>query len=343
MKKLATLLIATFSLVAMNTAIAQNTCCSSSTVAPEITVGTHGTPVGTGQTTPAPVLTVNPTSDLPTLEYLVTKRGQAALDAAGNPDVAGGGGDVIIGASVDGMFMPNTMDRYGITLTTGDIIDLTAIGYDLPGIKTLADGLLNGAPGGQPCCGLFAVLGVLLGEPSLAGFCDTVRNAGISGGSDINNMNDVLVIFDAFSSSQISVEGMISVLQTINQNGAQISPACGGQGANNFVPYGVNKSKRYGYEIGTVSVRELSDVSVFFMYPNPTTNGEVQLYLTTQEEIDLTVNVYDALGQRVYTNTLGNVSGNFNTQIATADLPAGIYHVELTDGHSNKMTKLVVQ
>ena len=121
-----------------------------------------------------------------------------------------------------------------------------------------------------------------------------------------------------------------------------ISTNCGGQGANNFVPYGINKAKRYGYEIGTVSVRELSDVSVFFMYPNPTTNGEVQVYFTTQKAIDLTVNVYDALGQRVYTNTLGNVSGNFNTQFSTADLPAGIYNVELTDGHSNKMTKLVV-
>lgn len=344
MKKLATLFVATFFMALGTTSMAQSTCCSGTTTAPEVSTGFHGTAIPLDANTPAPTLSTNASSDLPTIEYLVTKRNTPALDAQGQPDTTGGGGDVIIGADMDGIFQPNSMTRYGVTLQVGDTFDITAVGYDIAVIKTLADSLLNGYSGATPCCGLFVLMAQFLNEPALAGFCDSVRAAGINGAADINGMNDVLTIFDGFSTGQTSVGSMIWTLQTINTNGGFISADCGGTGATNFVPYGVNGNQKYGYEVDqAVAVQKLSDVSLFMMYPNPTQGGDVQVYFTTSKNIDLSINVYDALGQRVYNQTLGNVSGDFTAQIPVSNLASGLYHVELTDGHSNQTTKLIVK
>lgn len=342
MKKLATLFAACF-LMAGTTMNAQ-TCCSGSTTAPEIQTGFYTTSsIAINQNTPAPVLSTAASSDLPTVEYIVTKRNTPALDNTGMPDTTGGGGDVIIGADLDGIFMPNAMGRYNITLSPNDTFDLTAVGYDLDIIRELADSLLNGYAGNQPCCGLFTLMSIALGEPAIAGFCDSVNNAGIYGAADIHGMNEVLAIFDVFASGQTSLGTVISTLQIINSNGNFISSDCGGTGAANFLPYGINRNSQYGYRAGmAVAVKELSDVSLFMMYPNPANTDAVQVYFTTQQEVDLTINVVDAMGQRVYSQTLGNVMGNIDTTIPVADLSTGMYFVELTDGHSSQVHKLLV-
>jgi hypothetical protein len=346
MKKLATLFAACLMTV---TTVDAQTCCdeNGTTVAPVITTGFYSTAqIGGSINTPVPTLATNPTPDLPRVEYIITKRNQLALNDQGTPDTTGGGGDVIIGADLDGVFMPDDISRYGVRLHAGDTFDLTAVGYDLAVIKNLADSLLNGVdPGsGKPCCGLFGVMAAFLGEPALEGFCDSVNNAGILNSTDIDGMNEVLTIFDVFSSGQTSMESLLSTLDIINSNGTFISPECGGTGVNNFLPYGINKNAKYGYDReGTIAVQKLSDVSLFMLFPNPANKGAVNIYFTTQKEVDLTINLFDALGQRVHHQTLGNVSGDFNTTIPVNNLAAGMYYVELTDGHSNQMLKVVVE
>lgn len=348
MKKTTYLLIACFALILNHTQAQVNKCCSGTTVAPELTPGFYGTQIHGDSMTPLPVLAVTASLDLPNTDYLVTKRNTPGMrDSSGVivPDTTGGGGDVIIGADVNGVFTPNSMVRYGIVLHAGDTFDLTAIGYDLAIIQNLADSLLNAiTPLSGPCCGLFAVMALALNEPTLAGFCDSVNNAGIYGAGDIYGMSELLTIFDVFAPGQLTVPSVISTLQIINSNGTFISSECGGIGANNFMPYGINKQKTYGYDkAGTVAVQKLSDVSLFMMYPNPSVAGDVYVYFTTSKEIDLNINVYDAIGQKVHHQTLGNVSGSFNTQIPTGNLAAGMYFVELTDGHSNQTHKLQVK
>ncbi|WP_156039841.1 hypothetical protein, partial [Aureispira sp. CCB-QB1] len=73
-------------------AIAQNKCCSISTVAPEINTTTSGTSIDLNQMTVTPTLTVNASPDLPNVEYIITKKGVAALDSQGQPSSIGGGG-----------------------------------------------------------------------------------------------------------------------------------------------------------------------------------------------------------------------------------------------------------
>jgi hypothetical protein len=342
MKNLAIILacILTFSL-----SVNAQTCCNSTTVAPELIPGFSSTQIALSGNVPAPTLAVTASADLPNTEYLITKRNTPAMDITGTtPDTTGGGGDVIIGSSATGVFSPGTMNRYGVTLSAGDTFDVVAIGYDLGVVKTLTNSLLNGSSGGTPCCNLFTLMAAVLGQPALAGFCDSVINAGITGSADINNMDDVLSVFDAFSEGQTSVNSVLYVMQTINTSGAFISADCGGTGANDFVPYGVNMTAKYGYDAeGTIAVEKLSDVSLFMMYPNPIKGSDLNLIFTTTKEVDLSVNVYDVLGQRVYGQELENVSGDHTLQIPTHNLTSGTYSVELTDGYNNQIRKLVVQ
>lgn len=346
MKKLITLVTCNLFLLAFNLQTTAQTCCASTTIAPEVTTGFYTTSkIGTTTNTPAPVLSVNASADLPTIEYIVTKRGTPAVDGAGAPDTIGGGGDVILGADADGIFKPSSMTRYGVSLTTGDTFDITAVGYDLSVIKNLADSLLNGKnSSGQPCCSLFTLMAQLIQEPAIAGFCDSMNRAGIYNSTDINGMNEVLEIFDVFAKGSMSIGNITSTLALINSNGRYISTECGGTGASNFLSYGINRSSKYGYEVGTtVAVRELSDVSVFMLFPNPANTEAVNLYFTTKKSVDLTINLLDAMGRTVYQAAADNVLGDISTTIPVANLPSGLYIVELTDGYSKKTQKLIVK
>lgn len=263
------------------------------------------------------------------------------------PDTTGGGGDVIIGAvDVNGTFKPEDKMRSGVTLAAGDTFDLTAIGYDLAIIKELGDSLLNGTSNSQPCCNLFTVLATALSKPELAGFCDSVNNAGIYGANDINDAEDLLTIFDPFFSGQVSVGAVIWTLQVINSNGSFISTDCGGTGNNNFVPYGINRNQRYSYETGSTvmtTVNELSAVTLFMLYPNPVTGKTLNLNFTTTQEVDLSIQVYDVLGQTVLAKDLGTVQGNFQTAVSTEGLTSGVYTVALSDGNHTELRKVVIR
>ena len=317
------------------------TCCLSTTVAPEVTTGVHSTLVASNQATTAPTLAVNASADLPNVEYILTKRNTSAIDQNGMPT----GEDVIIGASANGVFTPMNVTKHGVTLGAGDTCDVTAIGYNLATIQTLTDSLLNGSLAtGQPCCNLFVLLGQALGTPSIGAFCSTLNAAGITSGADVNNMNDVLTVFDAMSTTgQTSIASMVSTLQLINGNGTLISSDCGGAGVNNFLSYGINPMSKYAYVIdNALTVQELNDIARFVMYPNPASNY-VQMHFTTDKAIDLSVNVYDVLGQQVIHKNLGSVNGDYTTTLSIDKLTTGVYSVELTDGNDRKTYKLTVK
>jgi hypothetical protein len=326
---------------------AQNTCCDASTVAPQITTGFYSTQVAGSASTPGVTLSVNASADLTDVEYVVTKRNALAVDNNGVVDSTDGqpSGPVIIGSTISGIFVPDNLGRYGVTLNAGDTFDVTAVGYDLALLKVLADSLLNGKnASGNPCCDLFQLIALLPGnDPSIAGFCDSVRGNGVNGAADINNFNDVLVVFDAFGGGQTSLASVLSTLQLINSYGSFITSDCGGTGSNDFLPYGVDPSASYGYDReGTVAVQELSKLSLFMVYPNPASE-QVMLRFKTEQSLDLTINIYNALGQRVYNQATLDVSGDHNITIATSALNAGIYTLELTDGNTSKTQRLVIQ
>jgi hypothetical protein len=343
MKLFTTFLLLFFSFITFS----QNTCCDSTTVAPEVTTGFHTPQILGGASTPGVTLSVNASSDLPNTEYVVSKRHSVAVDNNGVIDSTNGqpSGAVIVGSNVSGIFIPDSLGRYGVKIHGGDTFDITAVGYDLNLVKTLADSLLNGSTvSGTPCCGLFSLIALLPGnDPSIAGFCDSVNNRGVYGASDINSFEDVLVIFDAFGGGQTSLNSVLYTLQTINSFGTFIKAECGGTGLNNFLSYGVQISKSFGYDReGTVAVQQLSNVSLFVMYPNPASEN-VMLRFNSSKTVDLSINIYDALGQVVYNQNLGSVNGDYSVSVPTADFSSGLYSVELSDGYSSQTQKLIIR
>ena len=326
---------------------AQNTCCDASTVAPQITTGFYGTQVAGSASTPGVSLAVNASADLVNVEYVVTKRNSVALDNNGVIDTTDGqpSGSVIIGSNVSGIFVPDNLGRYGVSLNAGDTFDVTAVGYDLSLVKVLADSLLNGKnASGNPCCDLFQLIALLPGnDPSIAGFCDSVRNNGVNGAGDINDFNDVLVVFDAFGGGQTSLASVLSTLQLINSYGSFITTDCGGTGNNDFLPYGVDASAVYGYDReGTVAVEQLSDLSLFMVYPNPA-NEQLMLRFKTEQTVDVSIRLYNTLGQLLIEQNKAAVAGDYSQMIPTAMLDAGIYTLELSDGKHSKTQRVIIR
>lgn len=318
-------------------AFAQSTSCTGVT-APATQNAFHPTPIGGVIWTPAPPMATTAVA-LPNTEFVVTKWNTAALDGSGNVDTTGGGGNVIIGADADGIFDPSTMVRYGISLSAGDTFEVTAVGYDLQQVKTIVTKLLTGTTStGATCCQVINLL------PDAAGFCDSLANAGITSANDVNSIVEVINVFDAFSTRQLSVEDLISSMATVNSQGN--SPLFPTECGRNDLPicYGINGGSRYKYVASsTIAVQRLSEVSNFMVFPNPTDKGEVNVLVETQATTDLSLRVYNLLGETVAQNNLGSVSGKVTLTVATNHLAAGMYIVELTDGKNKESQKLIVR
>lgn len=78
------------------------------------------------------------------------------------------------------------------------------------------------------------------------------------------------------------------------------------------------------------------------LFPNPTT-GSSTLSYTLVEQGDVTINIYDAMGQLVSSQSEGTVApGTQNAMINTENLASGMYMVELVAGDSKSTTRMVV-
>lgn len=290
--------------------------------------------------TPAPILSIQAVG-LPNVEYLVIKKGTCAKDSAGTAcDTTAGGGYVILGSDADGILDPAAFSRYGVSIAAGDTFGLVAVGYDLAQVKLVLNQILTGTISGttNPCCALFNL------QPATAGFCDTLNNNGISGQNDINGLADVLTVFDAFADAQLSVPALLSYMAQVNSYTSLLSSAsCGTTTDGVLLCYGINPNSVYWYKAANnVAVEQVASVAQVAMYPNPT-SGDVTLQIATDKASDITVNIYNALGVKVNSQNLGIINGTTTVNAATAGFAAGMYIVELTDGHNSQTQKLIVR
>jgi len=331
-------LLGCFFLVVSN-AFAQPTTTCNNRVAPQVQTGVNSYSIGGTIWTPAPPMAAQGSGFTHT-EYLIVLKGTCALDSARTScDTTAGGGDVILGADSDGIFNPGTISRYGTTISANDTFGVVAVSYDLAQIRSLLDELLNNStPVGASCCSIF---------PTLVGveFCDTLTANGINGPSDINDLNDLLTIFDAFANPQLSVNNLLSYMQQINTFTNTLSTNnCGSPTDGNLICYGIDPSAYYWYVASTtVAVNEaMEGINGVSIFPNPSSE-DVTLQLNMATSMDLTLNVYNALGQKVHTAALGNVDGTQTYTLAAANYSAGMYMVELTDGENSMTSKLMIR
>lgn len=148
-------------------------------------------------TTAIPVFTTTP-SGLPNTEFLLIQRDSLAAD---------GLGPVVLTSILDGRVVPADF-----SLTTCNEFCLLPFSYDLVQLQTVVDSLLNGQyTPGTSCCdatGQFFV-----------GLCDSLAGYGITSGSDITSLNEVITLMGVFAgtaNSSISVNGFISTIQQLN-------------------------------------------------------------------------------------------------------------------------------
>lgn len=341
MKRIALYTLLSFLGMFSNSLFAQvpTTACTG-VVAPVVQTGIYATPIGATIWTPAPVLTTQ-AANLTNVEYLIVKYNVCAEDQVGNCDTTNGGGDVIIGFDADGIFDPATITRYGYTIQAGDTFGIVPVGYNLAQVRTLLNQILTGTITGtpNPCCALFNL------DVRTRGFCDSLANAGITSVNDVNNLGDVLTVFDGFSDTELSVNAMLYYMQQVNGFASILGSAgCGTVTSDgNILCYGINNQSVYYYvAANNVAVNQSEIIGQVSLYPNPT-NGDATLQISTDKANDLTVNIYNALGQKVSSQNLGVVNGEITVSLATAEYAAGMYVVELSNGRNNQTYKLMVR
>ena len=95
-----------------------------------------------------------------------------------------------------------------------------------------------------------------------------------------------------------------------------------------------------------VSVREIkkneNDLN-FSIYPNPTGNIFTLLYSGTKTDIEIKINVIDALGKTVYTETITAFTGSLKKEINLSGISKGTYFIKLSSQEFIETKKIVVE
>lgn len=90
---------------------------------------------------------------------------------------------------------------------------------------------------------------------------------------------------------------------------------------------------------GFTGVEEATAVTSIELFPNPAVDM-TNLQLNLNEASTVSIEMYNTLGQIVYTNNLGEVNGFQNVEVATADLDGGMYLININI-NGNIVTKRV--
>ncbi|MFZ9847988.1 MAG: T9SS type A sorting domain-containing protein [Flavobacteriales bacterium] len=94
-----------------------------------------------------------------------------------------------------------------------------------------------------------------------------------------------------------------------------------------------------------VSVNEIKKEDFpFVIHPNPSNNSNIHLIYELKESENITVNIYNVLGERIESKNLGNQSaGKQQFTFSAASFNTGIYFVEVNSGNKSACEKLVIQ
>jgi hypothetical protein len=86
-----------------------------------------------------------------------------------------------------------------------------------------------------------------------------------------------------------------------------------------------------------------STLSTLDVYPNPS-QDVTNIKFTLKENNPVVINVYNVMGELVYTQNCGNmVAGMNKVNFSNDNLASGIYHVVINAGNYNTSTKLMIQ
>ncbi|MEM7037039.1 MAG: M43 family zinc metalloprotease [Bacteroidota bacterium] len=94
--------------------------------------------------------------------------------------------------------------------------------------------------------------------------------------------------------------------------------------------------------VGTVGIQDDLFDGTIAAYPNPN-NGVFNLEFNQAEISDLDIMIFNQLGQRIFVERLEDFSGSYLRTMQMQDIPAGIYHLQITDGTKSYRQKIVIE
>jgi hypothetical protein len=95
-------------------------------------------------------------------------------------------------------------------------------------------------------------------------------------------------------------------------------------------------SKGTGISDGKLSLDKMN------FYPNPNT-GKFNLSFTLPEKKEVEINILNMEGKNVYSEKLGNFSGNYDKEIDISKNPKGVYFVKIQQGDHSNVKKIVLE
>ena len=98
------------------------------------------------------------------------------------------------------------------------------------------------------------------------------------------------------------------------------------------------------FSTGTiVSTNELSANEVFDVFPNPVTNGVLQINISLEEASTINWRLMAGTGTLLQQDDLGSTNGLQRIQVPVANLPAGVYFVQILTADRQLVRKVLVQ
>ncbi|MEL6657888.1 MAG: T9SS type A sorting domain-containing protein [Bacteroidota bacterium] len=98
------------------------------------------------------------------------------------------------------------------------------------------------------------------------------------------------------------------------------------------------------FNTGTlVSTNDLSANEVFELYPNPVTNGELQMNIRLEDTDAINWRLMDATGSLLLQDDLGSAASLQRIAMPVADLAAGVYFVQILTAERQLVRKVLVQ
>ncbi len=95
--------------------------------------------------------------------------------------------------------------------------------------------------------------------------------------------------------------------------------------------------------VSTASIGKIADVTNSLnVFPNPVRN-ELNVRFTLNKAEKLTIEIYNALGQKVHTVANTSFNGENTLTVNTSDLAAGIYHLNLVSQNGVTTQRFVVE
>lgn len=95
-------------------------------------------------------------------------------------------------------------------------------------------------------------------------------------------------------------------------------------------------------EIGAVGLREISNVSLFSVYPNPV-NDRAYVQVNVLNNDTYTYSVYDVTGKELKRNTIDVVNGINIFELNVENFATGIYFISVSNGNEVVTERLIVQ